>query len=134
MSMDLKFTVENPYMYFINFCFRVRECYGSSKDRITIGIDDGKWAELKRKEVSNTQSSSGNNPEIPPIFGWKSFPSTNLPKHFNEGHIHHYIIESVQMIQDGKTSQESDEEQDITDLHTSKPLRKGKQFFTSGHV
>ncbi|XP_052083567.1 uncharacterized protein LOC127720860 [Mytilus californianus] len=58
--------------------------------------------------------------------------STDLPNHFNEGHIHHYIIESVQFVGQKQTSKEEDE-CDIEDLHTSKSLQKGRQYFKSGH-
>ena len=63
-----------------------------------------------------------------------------MPKHFNKGHIHHYIVESVQFLNEDTFDDEVDSDDDcdndcdIEDLHTAKPLRKGLKYFTSGHV
>ena len=65
-----------------------------------------------------------------------------IPPNFNEGHIYHHIVESVQNVDinlqyDCNSDSEVDDgnnENDAKDLHTSKPLRKGKTYFTSGHV
>jgi len=101
------------------------------------------WYEIKLKETErklqeSTPSTSSDpkvlkcQPPLPPITGWGSFPSKDLPEHFNQGHIHHYMIESVQFIDLCTTNE--DEDEDIQDLHTSKPLQKGKEYFKSGHV
>ncbi|KAJ8300509.1 LOW QUALITY PROTEIN: hypothetical protein KUTeg_022028 [Tegillarca granosa] len=65
------------------------------------------------------------------LASWNLFPSVNLPNHFNHGQIHHHIVESVQFINNNELS---DEDDDIDDLHTAKPMKKGKDFFKSGHV
>ena len=73
-----------------------------------------------------------------PYSGWGKFPSNsgNMPQHFNKGHIHHHIIESVQFInQDYVINNDDDEEdEDIEDVHTAKPMKKRLTFFESGHV
>ncbi|CAC5410449.1 unnamed protein product [Mytilus coruscus] len=107
---------------------RVKDCIGTKSDVINVGVDDGKWYDLNLQEgVKDSESfQSTSNPQVPPIVGWKNFPSTGLPNHFNERHIHHYIIESVQFVGQNQTSKEEDE-CDIED--TSKPLQKGRQYF-----
>ncbi|XP_062614630.1 uncharacterized protein LOC134276383 [Saccostrea cucullata] len=111
---------------------RVKDCISSGNTDISVSVDAGKWMDLKASDLrASTSDDASNNPKIPPVVGWKVFPSTNLPQYFNEGHIHHYIIESVQLVD--KPGNDSGEE-DIDDLHTSKPLKKGKQYFKSGHV
>lgn len=98
-------------------------------------IDGGNWYEIKRRQKQANQTAPA--PPILPIFGWKKFPTASLPDNFNYGHIHHHIIESVQSncIGDIHREDKSDsEENDTNDVHTAKPLRKGKCFFTSGHV
>ncbi|CAC5392816.1 unnamed protein product [Mytilus coruscus] len=114
---------------------RVKDCIGTKRDVINVGVDDGKWYDLNLQEgVKDSESfQSTSNPQVPPIVGWKNFPSTDLQNHFIEGHIHHYIIESVQFVGKKQTSKEEDK-CDIEDLHTSKPLQKGRQYFKSGHV
>ena len=61
-----------------------------------------------------------------------------MPKHFNKGHIHHHIVESVQFLNEDTFDDDSDDDCDdvcdIEDLHTAKPMKKGLKNFTSGHV
>jgi hypothetical protein len=132
--------------HFISFdlVFRVKDCISAGQgDKIDPSIDGGKWYKSKQQASQPIQSSSQSHPPVLPISGWKKFPSKTIPESFNHGHIHHHIIESVQHVtewqvkQDGvprKDSDSSSEEDDSLDLHTAKPLRKGKLFFTSGHV
>ena len=47
-----------------------------------------------------------------------------------EGHIYHHLVESLQ----GHIDDSSDIDDLTLDSHTSKPLRRGKQFFVSGHI
>ena len=65
---------------------------------------------------------------------------TTNAQHFNKGHIPHHIVESVQFLNEDTFDDEVDSDDacdndcDIEDLHTAKPLRKGLKYFTSGHV
>ena len=67
------------------------------------------------------------------------FHGPNISKLFNKGHIHHHIEESVQIL-NANTFHDSDDDTsnndfDIEDLHTAKPMKKGLQkYFSSGHV
>ena len=94
------------------------------------------------KEQLASSRPSSKRPVLP-ITRWGDFPSAIIPSTFNYGQIYHHIIESVQNIKFNEQvkvteSDHSDDEQGTsgqgTDLHTAKPLRKGKLFFTSGHV
>ena len=59
---------------------------------------------------------------------------------FQQGTIHHLIVESVQFLNEDTFDDEVDSDDgcdddcNIEDLHTAKPLRKGLKYFTSGHV
>lgn len=102
-----------------------------------MAIDGGKWYEKKLQEakVKSAQSKPSDTQQVPylPYSGWRNFPSINIPIHFNMGHIHHHIVESVQFV--GSVSQvDSGDDEDIEDLHTSKPMKKGRIYFKSGHV
>lgn len=95
---------------------------------IDINIDDGKWFTSK---LSNEKSSTSPDIEtvIPPVLGWKPFPSRTVPSNFNYGHIYHYLLESVKLLgEDG-----SYEDTDLSHM-TSKPLTKGEQYVKSGNV
>ena len=106
-------------------------------------MDGGRWYTLKVEKIKQnipTQASTG----IPllPYSGWGKFPShgPQMPKHFNKGHIHHHIVESVQFLNedtfddDSDSDGDCDDDCDIEDLHTAKPMKKGLKYFTSGHV
>ena len=106
-------------------------------EQIDISVDDGKWHQLLSKPREERNSS---NIPILPITGWKKFPSVTIPKNFNDGHMYHHIVESVQNMDIGLSynncsdDDSSEDEGDTRDIHTAKPLRKGKTYFTSGHV
>lgn len=114
----------------------MKDCIFSKRDKdISLLVDSGKWYEIKLKEterkLQESTPSTSSDPKVlkcqqplPPITGWGSFQSNDLSEHFNQGHIHHYMIESVQFIDLCTTNE--DEDEDIQDLHTSKPLQKGK--------
>jgi len=57
------------------------------------------------------------------------FPSQNIPANFNYGHIYHYLLESVVLLdQDGKK-----EDTDLSHM-TSKSLTKVEQYVKSGSI
>ena len=51
---------------------------------------------------------------------------------FNEGHIYYHLVESLH----GSTVDDSGDDDSAPhfDSHTSKPLRRGKEFLKGGHV
>ncbi|KAJ8299941.1 hypothetical protein KUTeg_021460 [Tegillarca granosa] len=59
----------------------------------------------------------------------RSFPSRPIHKYFNPGHIYHYLVDSISSVEKA-----TDVGSDDDDIHTSKPLRKGRNLFRSGHV
>ena len=107
-------------------------------DNIAVDIDGGKWYDKKLQEAKEKCAKSKpptDGQQVPylPYSGWANFPSVNIPEHFNMGNIHHHIVESVQFV--GSVSHiDSGDDEDIEDLHTSKPMKKGKIYFKSGHV
>ena len=111
---------------------RVENCITAGEEKhIDIAVDGGKWFQMK---LGNIQQAPTLQVPVAPIQGWKIFPSTiTIPPNYNYGHIHHHIVESVQIITQDQLSSDDDGDTAI-DLHTAKPLVKGKRFFTSGHV
>ncbi|KAL3869509.1 hypothetical protein ACJMK2_042180 [Sinanodonta woodiana] len=94
-----------------------------------------KHQDKPKASIKETETQHQDKPKasIPPVTGWNIFPSVDLPKHFNVGHVHHHIIESVQFT--GQTpNTEENEDDDVQDLHTANPLNRGKYYFKSGHV
>ena len=62
---------------------------------------------------------------------WKTFPSQQIPKYFNYGQIHEYLMSSCVFEDDNK---ENDNESNKIDYSTSKSLKRAQQYFDSGHV
>ena len=101
-------------------------------DTIHINIDQGKWFKIKEDKIKNVCDKANKKhekPPIPPVLGWKIFPSRQIPNNFNYGHIYYYLLESVVLI--GEDGQKKD-----TGLAhmTAKPLTKGEQYVKSGSV
>ena len=118
--------------HFFSF-YRVHDCINAGTDkRIDVSIDGGKWFDLKKKK----QLPAIQIGDIPllPYSGWKNFPGypDDIPKHFNRGHIHHHIVESVQFVNKDDISDESDD--DIEDFHTAKPLTRGELLLKSKNI
>ena len=106
---------------------------GDQQHDISVGIDDGTW--YSAKLANSKRSQPRNTADIPllPYSGWKKFPTVpEIPTHFNTGHVHHHIVESVQYMDAVCTN--SDSEEEIEDVHTSKPLKRGIMYVESGHV
>ena len=123
-------------LLFMCIC-RVGSCIAAGEhNKLDPAIDGGKWWEAKEKEQQHVQPQQ-HPPDVAvlPILGWKAFPSRQIPRSFNYGNIYHHIVESVQNLQQSIPDEDSDDDcpEDV-DIHTAKPLRKGKSFFTSGHV
>ena len=77
-----------------------------------------------------TQSTS--NPPLPPVLpitGWKTFPSVTIPDGFCYGSIYNHVIETAKM-----TNADTGASHGLQDFSTSKPMKKGREFFVSGHV
>jgi len=115
-----------------------QECIeaGESKD-IIISIDGGKWYQKKVNEVlSQVRGDSNPTETIPllPTTGWRNFPSACLPPSFCYGSIYEHIISTATQTSLGQNFSDSEEDNNITDFHISKPMLKGRQFFNSGHV
>ena len=101
-----------------------------------MSVDHGKWYNIKLEGVKKLETNN-EKCSVPPITGWDSFPSVNLPKHFNKGHIHHHIVESVQFVQQPGCSgngSDTDSDPDIEDLSTNKPMKRGKEFLKSNYI
>ena len=80
------------------------------------------------QKASSTASSASlsSPPPLLPVIGWKAFPSGTIPESFCYGSIYSYIIETARLT--------GDSGENSADLGTAKPMQKGRQYFTSGHV
>ncbi|KAK7485983.1 hypothetical protein BaRGS_00022735, partial [Batillaria attramentaria] len=108
---------------------RVENCIDADLP-IDISIDGGKWYQLQCQKTNDTAEVKSSKLPVPPVTltGWNNFPSVAIPKYFNNGHIYHYIVESACV--NGQASSPDE----IMDVKTSKPLRRGLDFFKSGHI
>ena len=128
-------TLTRDHTIYILYC-RCQNVMSAKKQHlIDPAINQGKWYEMKqsaKRQKLTVDASTSSLPPPAPDSGWKTFPDADIPKMFNEGHIYHHLVESLQ----GPAVDESDEDDSAPhlDSHTSKPLRRGKQFFESGHV
>lgn len=65
-----------------------------------------------------------------PVNGWKTFPSTDIPKDFKYGSISQYVMESTYQY-----FSDTDEDSGCLPITGhNKSLRRGRISFTSGHV
>lgn len=122
--------------------FRIASCHaaGGAKD-IVITVDGGKWYALKLQQfveetVRQGMSSANvlnNPPPLPPVTGWKDFPAFAIPKTFSYGDIRQYVMNGPSLVSTSQNSAGSSDE-DTNDFSTTKPLRRGRQYFLSGHV
>lgn len=81
------------------FYCRCKDAIKAGKEeKIDLTVDQGKWCEIKANKLKSETNNDTQNPLIPPLLGWKSFPSKTVPKNFNYGHIYHYLLESVVLV------------------------------------
>ena len=111
---------------------RVSDCL-KSEDHHTLdpSIDNGKWFAAKiLKESSEKQADCPlNSLPIIPSTGWRVFPSQNIPSLFNYGHVHYYVLESIQNVSNGAKDIE-----DGLGHMTDKPMKNGRKYVDSGFV
>lgn len=83
------------------FCMCKRCIDAGDIGSLSVAVDGGKWFEKKLHDhctKSDVPSQFNQHASFLTTTGFKTFPSTNIPKLFNHGHIFHHVVESVQMI------------------------------------
>lgn len=121
---------------------RCKDCVAAGNEgKIFVGVDRGKWYEKKLQETLSTRPSTAHRDplcsrtsqdavQIPQSgLQWQRFPSIVIPPFFCYGVIHSHIIGSISVTQQLENNSEN-----LADFSTLKPMRKGRQYFTSGHV
>ncbi|KAL5022777.1 hypothetical protein ScPMuIL_001932 [Solemya velum] len=103
----------------------------SCKKEIDPAIDNGKWYDKKCQDLKSSAANLTRDCHILPITGWEPFHPDKLPQLFNYGNIFHWLVESLPNL--------SVEEKDTgtvnnNDVVTEKPLRRGRQYVSSGFV
>lgn len=95
------------------------------------GLDKGKWLKQEVQKKQNLQAASTNLifPDV-----WQKFPSNDLPKSFNEASIYDYLISSCIVEKENYNSSDEENESNILDYSTAKPLKRGKLYVDSNHV
>ena len=73
---------------------RVERCI-LLKKKVDPKVDGGKWYQLKAAETVSTpteQAQTSARVSVPPLRQgvWKKWPSRNLPRMFNYGHVYHF--------------------------------------------
>jgi len=108
---------------------------------VGVSIDGGLWYDKKVEQSRRVQPPTlSTRAPFVLIVGWKPITSCKqtLPAMFNEGHIYHYIVEQSEQSTSatvGDVSCNSDSSDDGgTGYVTAKQLRRGRTYFTSGHV
>ena len=94
------------------------------------GVDGGKWYE-KKAGGSTGACPVSCPPESSPTTGWKPFPTADIPAMFNNGHVYHWLVESLS---NAFSTNDSDSEEDDGYASTDKPLKKGQALLVSGFV
>lgn len=122
--------------------FRVENCLQSQSYReLYIGIDGGQWYKQKVSAALQQSAASATNSTaalqlpvpVPPIAGWRRFPSQAIPPSFCYGSIYHYIIETAVLCSTTTNDCNSDGEDGLY-YGTDKSFRRGKQYIQSGYV
>ena len=116
------------------------ECCILLKKKVDPKVDGGKWYQLKAAVTVSTpteQAQTSAQASVPPLRQdvWKKWPSRNLPRMFNYGHVYHFLVESVSgMIIEDSSWEESDGNETAEDTITEKPLRKGDRLWKSEFI
>ncbi|KAG5873858.1 hypothetical protein JTB14_025475 [Gonioctena quinquepunctata] len=106
---------------------RIKNCIDAGREHyIFLGVDGGLWYDKKREITIQASSSSASSSITSRSDGkWNKFPSVNIPKYFNKGHIYTSIVGPLI----------EDEECEIqNESTTEKPFRRGSQYVDSDHV
>ena len=96
-------------------------------------IDRGKWYDQKANPTGNPSDKQDNVLYGESETNWHHFPSQNVPRMFNYGHIYHYIVESIDSIA-MDVSGDEDEPNSLSDVVTARPMKKGRCLVDSGFV
>ena len=94
------------------------------------------WYQQKLDTINKSKSLQSN---VTVLKGeWRKFPSRNVPRNFNYGHVYHYLIEFVNDVYvDVSVTKESDDEDECSGSQgtvTSKALKKAMYLLKSGFV
>lgn len=136
------------YNSFSIYIFRVTECIKSGQTDISIAVDGGKHYQAKVEEYLRSLSTVPSHgqpqsrsplkviaqpqPPVLPISGWKPFPSTTIPSNFSYDSIYRHMITTATV--SSVNSSDDEDGENHADFGTAKPLRKGRYYYTSGHV
>jgi len=118
---------------------RVRDCLKSGNHYVLdSSIDEGKWLQAKILKENNINRIHLKDLTVPqtPKSGWRVFPSQDIPSLFNYGHVYHYTLESLPVVEENIGSTEDEENQQDTGLGhmTDKPFTVGRKYTDSGFV
>ena len=101
-------------------------------------VDNGVWYQQKLDTINKSERLQSNVTVLKDE--WRKFPSRNLPRNFNYGHVFHYLVESVSDLYvdvSDSVAKESDDEDECSESEgtaTSKPLKKRVYLLKSGFV
>ena len=83
-------------------------------------IDEGKWLQAKILKENKLNRIHLKDLTVPgtPKSGWKVFPLQDIPSLFNYGHIYHYVLESLPVVEENIDNTEDEENPQDTDWDT----------------
>ena len=133
-------------MFYV-YISRVTECLNSGQTEISIAVDNGVPYQAKLEYLRALSAKPSNQlqlasrttlgqisplqPPVLPISRWNAFPSASIPSNFSYDTIYHHLITSATIM---SINSSDEDEENNADVGTAKPLRKGRYYFTSGHV
>ena len=95
------------------------------------GSDGGLWYEKKAAESKGSCPISSVPVSMIPTTGWKQFPAYDIPAMFNDGHVYHWLVESLS---NAFSTNDSESEENDGYTTTDKPLKKGQTLLASWFV
>ena len=118
---------------------RVRDCPKSGNHYAPdSSIDEGKWLQAKILKENNINRIHLKDLTVPqtPKSDWRVFPSQDNPSLFNYGHVYHYTLESLPVVEENIDSTDDEDNPQATGLGhiTDKPFTVGGKSLDSGFV
>ena len=117
----------------------VRDCLKSGNHYVLDSSkDEGEWLQAKILKENNINRIHLRDLTVPltPKSGWRVFPSQDIPSLFNYGHVYHYTLESLPVVEENIGSTEDEGNQQDTGLGhmTEKPFTVGRKYTDAGLV
>ena len=85
-------------------------------------------------DATSTASTTQQLPPVPPVHGWRDFPAYTLPTTFKYCDIREYFLNTPRFVTSVVNDSSDTDTSTTDDFGVTKPLRRDRQYFLSGHV